>query len=104
MDFPETSEDWKDLTEVVSEIPIGEQKQLITFHTKVMYMYNFLKKCYLTLRKLILQLRDTVSEMQKTSRFILTHSVVYTLKLRKSFFLNISHTYCLQFPAWAIYY
>ena len=31
MDFPETSEDWKDLTEVVSEIPIDEQKQLITF-------------------------------------------------------------------------
>jgi hypothetical protein len=57
-----------------------------------------------SLRKPILQLRDTVSERQKVSRFILTHSVVYTLKLRKSFFLNISHTYCLQFTAWAIYY
>ena len=31
MNQPKTSEDWKDLTEVVSEIPIGEQKQLIPF-------------------------------------------------------------------------
>ncbi len=31
MNQPKTSENWKDLTEVVSEIPIGEQKQLIPF-------------------------------------------------------------------------
>ena len=31
MDFPEASEDRKYLTEVMSEIPIGEKKQLIPF-------------------------------------------------------------------------